>query len=112
MPLQERLRLFGRLAVPYYEQADGAKLDFGLMIVLVLLKSGIAVGLSYVNRDFFSALSARDQVLFLEKATAYAACLAAATPLTALYAFQRKRLALNWRQWMTNEVCTPSRVGY
>lgn len=79
------------------------------MLVLVLLKSGIAVGLSYVNRDFFSALSARDQALFLEKATAYAACLAAATPLTALYAFQRKRLALNWRQWMTTEVCAKAK---
>ena len=35
--LQERLRLFGRIAVPYFDQADGAKLNFGLMLVLVLV---------------------------------------------------------------------------
>ena len=37
--LQERLRLFWRLAVPYFEQAEGAKLNFGLMLLLVLLNS-------------------------------------------------------------------------
>ena len=102
--LQERLRLFQRLAVPYFERADGAKENFALLLLLVLIKSGIAVGLSYVSRDFFSALSARDQALFLEKTAYYAAYLVVATPLTALYTFQRRRLSLNWREWMTTEL--------
>lgn len=102
-PLQ-RLRLFGRLAAPYFKRAEGAKLDSILMLALVLVKSGIAVIFSYVSRDFFSALSARDQALFLEKAAYYAVALAVATPLTALYAYQRERLALSWREWMTTEL--------
>merc|ERR1740117_530259 len=102
--LQERLRLFWRLAVPYFEQAEGAKLNFGLMLLLVLCNSSISVIFSYVGRDFYSALSAKDQVLFFEKTANYAVGLAVATPLTVLYKFQRQRLALNWREWMTTEL--------
>ena len=102
--VKERLRLFWRLAVPYFQQADGAKLNFGLMLLLVLVNSSISVIFSYVGRDFYSALSAKDQVLFFEKTANYAVGLAVATPLTVLYKFQRQRLALNWRQWMTTEL--------
>ena len=102
--VKERLRLFWRLAVPYFQQAEGAKLNFGLMLLLVLVNSSISVIFSYVGRDFYSALSAKDQVLFFEKTANYAVGLAVATPLTVLYKFQRQRLALNWRQWMTTEL--------
>ena len=56
--LRERLRLFWRLAVPYFEEADGAKLNFGLLLLLVVIDAGISVVFSYVSRDFYSALSA------------------------------------------------------
>ena len=102
--VQERLRLFWRLAVPYFENAEGAKLNFGLMLLLVLINSGISVIFSYVGRDFYSALSAKDQALFLEKTANFALGLAVATPLTVLYKFQRQRLALSWREWMTTEL--------
>lgn len=102
--LQERLSLFWRLAIPYFQQAEGAKLNFALMLLLVLTSSSISVIFSYVGRDFYSALSAKDQALFLEKTANYALGLAVATPLTVLYKFQRQRLALNWRQWMTTEL--------
>jgi hypothetical protein len=102
--LQERVRLFWRLAVPYFEQAEGAKLNFGLMLLLVLINSSVSVIFSYVGRDFYSALSAKDEALFLAKTANYAVGLAVATPLTVLYKFQRQRLALNWREWMTTEL--------
>ena len=104
LSLRERLDLFRRLATPYFQHTHGAKLNFGLMLLLVLAKSGIAVGFSYISRDFYSALAERDQVLFLEKAAAYSAGFAAATPISALYTFQKRRLALNWREWMTAEL--------
>ena len=102
--VQEQLRIFWRLAVPYFKTAEGAKLNAFLMLCLVLINNGIFVVFSFVGRDFYSALSARDQVLFLEKTANYAVILAVATPLTVLYKFQRQRLALNWRQWMTTEL--------
>ena len=73
------------------------------MLLLVLVNSGISVIFSFVGRDF-SALSAKDQALFLEKTANFAVGLAVATPLTVLYKFQRQRLALNWREWMTTEL--------
>ena len=85
--VQERLRLFWRLALPYFQQAEGAKLNFGLMLLLVLMNSGVSVIFSYVGRDFYSALSAKDQILFFEKTANYALGLAVATPLTVLYEY-------------------------
>ena len=102
--LRERLRLFRRLAVPYFEQVDGARLDFALLLLLVLADAGISVTFSFVGRDFYDALELKSQPLFLEKTAAFAACLAVATPVTALFKFQLGRLALNWRGWMTGEL--------
>jgi len=102
--LQQRLQLFQRLAVPYFQKAEGAKLNAGLMLLLVLTNSAISVIFSYVGRDFYSALSAKDQAVFLEKTANYAVGLAVATPLSVFYRFQRQRLALNWREWMTTEL--------
>ena len=102
--LRERLRLFRRLAVPYFEQADGARLDFALLLLLVIADAGISVTFSFVGRDFYDALELKSQPLFLEKTAAFAACLAVATPVTALFKFQLGRLALNWRRWMTGEL--------
>ena len=96
--LEERLRLFWRLAVPYFEQAEGARFNFGLLLLLVVADAGISVAFSFVGRDFYDALSAKDQGLFLEKTTNFAACLAVATPVTVLFKFQLQTLALNWRQ--------------
>mmetsp|Transcript_34064 Transcript_34064/g.105406 ORF Transcript_34064/g.105406 Transcript_34064/m.105406 type:complete len:644 (-) Transcript_34064:12-1943(-) len=104
LTIQERLELFQRLATPYFRDADGAKLQFGLLLVLVLCQSGVSVIFSYVGRDFYSALSAKDLGVFQEKTLAYAVGLAVATPLTVLYKFQRQRLALSWRAWMTAEL--------
>ena len=102
--LRERLRLFWRLAVPYFEQVEGARLDFGLLLLLVVADAGISVTFSFVGRDFYDALEVKNQALFLEKTANFAACLAVATPVTVLFKFQLQRLALNWRQWMTTEL--------
>ena len=63
--LRERLRLFRRLAVPYFEQVDGARLDFALLLLLVLADAGISVTFSFVGRDFYDALELKSQDLTL-----------------------------------------------
>ncbi|KAH8044163.1 ATP-binding cassette sub-family D [Aureococcus anophagefferens] len=103
IPVQERLRLFWRLATPYFKEADGAKLQFGLLLAPSSRRAA-SPSSSASRRDFYSALSAKDQAVFAEKTLYYAVGLAVATPLTVLYKFQRQRLALNWREWMTTEL--------
>lgn len=102
--IQKRLDMFWRLAKPYFAEAEGAKLQFALLLALVLSQSGISVIFSYVGRDFYSSLSAKDLPLFQEKTLYYAIGLAVATPLSTLYRFQRAKLALSWREWMTTKL--------
>ena len=75
--VQEKLRLFRRLALPYFRDAEGAKLNAFLMLCLVLINNGVFVVFSFVGRDFYSALSAKDEALFLAKTANYAVILAA-----------------------------------
>lgn len=102
--LKEQLSIFWRLAVPYFENAEGAKLQFALLLALTVCNSGVSVVFSYVSRDFWTALSAKNVDQFYELTLRFAAALATATPLTVLYKFQRQRLALMWREWMTTEL--------
>jgi putative ATP-binding cassette transporter len=102
--LQEQLDLFWRLAVPYFERAEGAKEQFALLILLTLVNSGVSVLFSFVSRDFYSTLGAKDLELFQQVTVRFAAAAAAAVPLVVLYKFQRARLALKWREWMTTEL--------
>ena len=103
--LRERLRLFQRLALPYFEQAEGAKFNFGLLLLLVLVDAGISVAFSYTGRDFYSALSAKDEALFLEKTAAFAVGLVVATPITVLFRF---RAIACWRRKQSKRADNPS----
>ena len=102
--LTQQLELFRRLATPYFEQVSEARTNFGILIVLTLLNSGTSVAFSYVSRDFWSTLSAKDVEAFYGVAAQFAAALVVATPLTVLYKYQRRRLALFWREWMTQQL--------
>mmetsp|Transcript_20799 Transcript_20799/g.62053 ORF Transcript_20799/g.62053 Transcript_20799/m.62053 type:complete len:644 (+) Transcript_20799:183-2114(+) len=104
LSLEERFRLFRRLAAPYFRDAEGAKLQFGLLLVLVLCQSGVSVIFSYVGRDFYSALSAKDLPGFRKGAMKYAVGLAVTRLSWVLDNFQRNRLALSWSAWMTKEL--------
>ncbi len=103
-PLRTQFDLFWRLAVPYFERSPGAREQFAILFVLMLCSSGVSVLFSYVGRDFWSTLSAKDVDLFYEVTVKFAAALVVATPLTVLYRYQRQRLSLLWREWMTTEL--------
>jgi hypothetical protein len=97
----EQLQLFWRLAVPYFKQEDGAKLGFVLLLGLTLLNSGVSVLFSYTSRDFWTALSSKDSEQFYMLTLRFAGALALATPVSVLYKYQRGRVAVSWREWMT-----------
>jgi len=100
-PLAEQFGLFWRLAVPYFQQAEGAKTGIALLLALTLANSGVSVLFSYTSRDFWTALSSKDADQFYALTLRFAGALAAATPVSVLYKYQRARLSVSWREWMT-----------
>lgn len=102
--LKQQFALFRRMATPYFRDSDEARRQLGGVLALTLLNSGISVLFSFVGRDFWTALSAKDTVHFYELMAKYAAALAIGTPISVQYKFQRANLALAWRAWMTERL--------
>jgi putative ATP-binding cassette transporter len=92
------------IAKPYWfsQEKWGAR---GLLVILVLLSltvNGINVFISFVSRDFMTALSAKEVDRFFHVCFVYAAVLILGTPIVVLYSYVRDKLGLYWRRWLTN----------
>ena len=48
------------MAFQYFEESNSARWLFAGMIGLTLLNSGVSVAFSYLGKDFWNALSAKD----------------------------------------------------
>jgi ABC-type uncharacterized transport system fused permease/ATPase subunit len=68
------------------------------------MNSGVSVAFSYVGKDFWNALNSKDAEQFYNQLWRYAAALLVGSPVSVLYTFQRERLAISWREWMTDRV--------
>jgi vitamin B12/bleomycin/antimicrobial peptide transport system ATP-binding/permease protein len=87
---------------------------FGLL-ALTLLNSGVSVVFSYLGKDFWNALSAKDVTQFGMVLQQYVVALIAGAPVVTMYAYQRKQLSVHWREWMTFrtiDLYTNNRVYY
>lgn len=76
----------------------------GLLALLIFfagLISGINVLLSYVGRDFMTALSLREKDEFFVQLVRYLIAFAIATPIVVFYRYTEERLALLWRRWLS-----------
>jgi ABC-type uncharacterized transport system fused permease/ATPase subunit len=56
----EQVKLFWNMAYPYYEESKAGRWLFAGMIGLTLLNSGVSVAFSYLGKDFWNALSAKN----------------------------------------------------
>ena len=103
---RDTLRRLRRVVRTFLRSSAGtrAKLLLAALIVLMLGISGMNVINSYVGRDFFSAIEARDHAGFVRQAWLYVAVFAASTVLAAFFRFCEERLALVWREWQTQRV--------
>lgn len=93
------LRIFLRSKVGFR-----ARLLLGGLLVLMLAINGMNVINSYVGRDFFSAIEARDRAGFVRQAWLYIAVFAASTVVAMFFRYCEERLALLWREWQTQRV--------
>ena len=94
-------KLFWNMAYPYYEESKAGRWLFAGMIGLTLLNSSVSVGFSYIGKDFWNALSAKNADEFYKVLTQYLGALCVGAPIVTLYRYQRERLAIHWREWMT-----------
>jgi putative ATP-binding cassette transporter len=99
--ISKQSKLFWNMAYPYFEECKAGRWLFAGMIGVTLLNSGVSVGFSYIGKDFWNALSSKNQVEFYNVLGKYLGALLVGAPIVTLYKFQRERLAVNWREWMT-----------
>lgn len=90
------------MASPYYKESQSGRWLFAGMVGITLVNSAVSVGFSYLGKDFWNALSAKDAEVFYANLIKYGAALVIGAPVSVLYRFQRERLAVNWRDWMTD----------
>ncbi|CAN0239063.1 unnamed protein product [Discosporangium mesarthrocarpum] len=92
------------MSTPFFKEDNSAKWLLGAVVALTLLNSGVSVAFSYIGRDFWTALSNKDAVQFNIMLQRFLAALVAGVPVTVFYRFEREKLALAWREWMTKRV--------
>eukprot|EP00741_Cyanophora_paradoxa_P008692 tig00001368_g8414.t1 len=96
---------FKTIALPYWNSQDKWKARGSLagLIALGLMQSGISVTYSFVGRDFWNALAAKDSDLFFKQLAIYAACFTVGTPIVVMYGYFRDSVSIAWREWLTKE---------
>lgn len=75
-----------------------------VLLVLVLSVAGVNVVMSYVARDFMTAISKKDAPAYWQLLWWYLGTFALAVPLKAYYRWTEERLALLWREWMAQHL--------
>eukprot|EP00250_Pteridium_aquilinum_P026495 c33097_g1_i1 orf=135-2078(+) len=84
------------------ERKRRAWLLLALVFILCALCAGMFVLLSYVQRDFSTALSKKDLQGFHQATWKFTMMVFVATPLFAVYEYMQGLLGLEWRIWLTD----------
>nr|VDD50219.1 unnamed protein product [Brassica oleracea] len=94
---------FWKVAAPYWfsEDKDQARLRLGAVFALTLATTGISVGFNFLGRDFYNALSNKDQEQFTKQLLYYLCGFAGGIPFFVLRDYAKETLSLRWRSWMT-----------
>ena len=89
-----QLEPFLKIAAPFFKEDEVARNSLIGVVALTLLNSGISVQFSYISRDFYNALNARDEAVFYEKIQLFFLALCVAVPVSVGYRFLREKLSL------------------
>ncbi len=75
-----------------------------ILLTLALCVGGVQVLMSYVARDFMTAIAKKDAPAYLQSLWLYLGTFALAIPLGVYYRWTEERLALLWREWMAQHL--------
>ncbi|KAE9621521.1 hypothetical protein Lal_00032692 [Lupinus albus] len=101
--LRTLFRRFWKVAAPYWTSDDKvqARLRLAGVFALTLATTGISVVFNFLARDFYNALSNKDQEQFTRQLLYYVGAFAVGIPFFVLRDYARDSLSLRWRSWMT-----------
>ena len=102
--LREQLHSFRIMAAPYFRESSEGRCLFAIMVALSLANSAVRVAFSYLSRDFWSALSDKEEEQFYLIMTRFLAACVILAPISVAYRYQRQKLAIAWRNWLTGRV--------
>jgi ABC-type uncharacterized transport system fused permease/ATPase subunit len=102
--IASQLSQYYALSLPFFKEERNAKILLAGLLALTLANSGVSVAFSYIGRDFWTALSQKNEPEFQIMLQKFLGALVAGVPVTVFYRFQREKLALAWREWMTTRV--------
>jgi len=86
------------------EKRRKARGFFIALIVLSLAVGGVQVLMSYAAKDFMTAIVERDMRGYWQSLGWYVGSFALAVPIGVYYRWVEERLALLWREWMTQHL--------
>jgi putative ATP-binding cassette transporter len=95
---------FSAMAMPYFKENWEARWLFFVLVLLMLLNSAVSIVFSYLARDFWTALSDKNVEEFYSVIQKFLIALCCLAPINVFYRFQRQRLAIKWREWMSNRM--------
>jgi putative ATP-binding cassette transporter len=101
-----RLRQFWKLLKAFFVSPGGrrAKLLLLCLLAFAFAVAGVQVLMSFTGRGFMTAIADRNQAGYWGNLGWYVGAFALAVPLGVFYRFVEQRLALLWRQWMTQHL--------
>jgi putative ATP-binding cassette transporter len=75
-----------------------------VLLTLALSVGGIQVVMSYVARDFMTAIAQKDEPAYWQSLWWYIGTFCLAVPIGVYYRWTEERLALLWREWMAKHL--------
>jgi ABC-type uncharacterized transport system fused permease/ATPase subunit len=89
---------------PYWQSQEkwGAWGLLGLLIGLLLIRTGLQVVFLIYGGELTSALAAQDRDRFMQAVILFAGILVVSVPFVSVSSYVRAKLGLYWRTWLTN----------
>lgn len=103
-PMRAVLPAFWRHFRPFLAASARGKMLSLMTLALCLCSAGLSIWISYVSRDFQSALSDKNQEGFYSGIAKFVGVILIAIPLDSSFGYVQAHLALSWRIWLTERL--------
>jgi putative ATP-binding cassette transporter len=100
------VRRFWMLTRPFFSSEMKWR-ALGLVVLLLALSlslNGVGVLMSYISRDFMTALQTKNTDTFYSELFTYVLAFLLATPIGVYYSYTEQRLNLLWRRWLSHHI--------